>query len=114
VKAAAIALLAFTLSLGFTPWPTWLGMSGFYLIFAFLLPAAFHGTRENRFDRWFGEFSYLIYIVHLVLLNTVALVITFPESRILVFGAVLTLLCLVLRVGVEDPISKWRLRRFGT
>lgn len=38
-----------------------------YLVFVFLIPLAFHHTKKNKFDRFIGELSYPIYIVHILI-----------------------------------------------
>ena len=112
VWKAGMMLPVLTMGFRLIPWPSWIGLSAFYLAFAALIPPLFHFTKRNKFDRWFGEFSYLIYIVHLVLINSVALLVSNALLRIVIFGGSLVVVCWILRRYVEDPVTRWRMRKF--
>jgi peptidoglycan/LPS O-acetylase OafA/YrhL len=90
-----------------TPWGSLL-VAG--LLFA-LLPSIFLISRNSKFDRWLGEFSYPIYLWHVF-------VIMFIFNPGAYFGekvvAMSILLSLPLVLLVERPLERWRQTQVST
>jgi peptidoglycan/LPS O-acetylase OafA/YrhL len=77
-------------------------------VLAMAMPSIFAAMRDWRADRWVGEFSYPVYLVHMLVMNVG------PGARE-GFGAaaMLTLIAaLPLVFCVEWPLERWRQRYF--
>ncbi len=74
------------------------------------LPFIFSLTRQSGVDRWVGEFSYPLYLVHLLVLNVVPAV----RTNVWIFFAVSLLACVPLIALIEIPVDRWRQRFFKT
>ena len=86
----------------------------FYCAFAVCLPFVFVLWKSSRIDRWLGDFSYPVYIVHGViigaLLEKVGLArgAYFTQFSIIVVSLLAAwLLCF----AIDSPVDKWRQRR---
>ncbi|WP_157383945.1 hypothetical protein [Pseudomonas asplenii] len=70
----------------------------FYCTFALCLPFVFLFWKDNRVDRWLGEFSYPLYIVHGFIIGLLLEKIGLPEgtysTQAIIIGTSL-LVCLV-------------------
>jgi peptidoglycan/LPS O-acetylase OafA/YrhL len=80
-----------------------------YVLFGSALPFLFQASKDWRLDRWTGNLSYPIYLVH-------ASVLLFLKIGYGVDAGLVTVLCstiaaLVLLVVVEQPLEKFRQRR---
>ncbi|WP_457435260.1 acyltransferase family protein [Pseudomonas sp. TE3786] len=86
-----------------------------YCVFALCLPFVFLLWKNNRVDRWLGDFSYPVYIVHGLVIGIVlgrtglaqggyAAQITIVAVSLLIAGFA----C----VAIETPFDRWRQRRF--
>jgi peptidoglycan/LPS O-acetylase OafA/YrhL len=80
-----------------------------YLLFGASMPCLFDASKDWRFDRWIGNLSYPIYLIHasVLLLLGVGLGIKSGLSAVLVS----TFVALVLLVAVEEPLEKFRQNR---
>lgn len=81
----------------------------FPLAFAVFVPAIFESTKKSAVDRWVGELSYPIYLIHI-------LVISFFASVGIQLGAPLAVLASLLVGGVvvllvDEPLEAARQRR---
>jgi peptidoglycan/LPS O-acetylase OafA/YrhL len=89
-------------------------MLAYFIIIVFVLPALFLWTKDNRADRYIGELSYPIYIVHLLILSFVTTALKrrlnwSPYTGLLTLGFS-TILAAMLVHGLIDPIDKFRHR----
>lgn len=75
---------------------------------AIALPFIFALTGTMKVDRWIGEFSYPVYLVHILALNLVPQARDGPWS----FMAVGILTAAPLVLFVEYPLERWRQRFF--
>jgi peptidoglycan/LPS O-acetylase OafA/YrhL len=80
----------------------------FYVLVATLLPFLFHWTKDNKVDRYVGEMSYPIYIVHFFILgSTSCLANQAPVCG--AAGAVASiLLSMILLRYVQEPVDRIR------
>jgi peptidoglycan/LPS O-acetylase OafA/YrhL len=76
--------------------------------FAAALPLIFALTRNSEIDRWIGEFSYPVYLVHLLVMN----VMPGGRSGLWAYLALTLLAAAPLVVLVEIPLDWWRQRFF--
>ena len=53
----------------------------FYLLVALSVPFVFSATKSNKIDRFLGELSYPIYIVHVLVIARVSLFPSFSEEK---------------------------------
>jgi len=67
-RIATAGLILMTLVLSTLP-QTWVTRLAFYAYVGWALPLAFQLTRENRVDRYLGELSYPVYLVHLLAIS---------------------------------------------
>ena len=74
---ALIGLVVFILNFDRAPplLPAFAGIGGkhvqLYVCLGLALPLIFHATRHNTIDRWIGELSYPIYIVHMAVIGLI-------------------------------------------
>lgn len=109
-RIATMALLAATLLLSAVP-ETWATRIVFYAYVAWALPLAFQLTRHNRLDRYLGELSYPIYLVHLLVIS-IALYSGWSGVRL----AALILVMVggssvLLHELVQQPVDRFRAAR---
>lgn len=82
----------------------------FYLLFALNLPLLFEFSAGKRWDAWFGEFSYPVYLFHFVAAQTIYMT-ALPEQWI---GEATLLSTLLLSAGyihlIDRPIQRLRAR----
>jgi peptidoglycan/LPS O-acetylase OafA/YrhL len=80
------------------------------LIVPLVIPALFEATRSSRLDRFIGELSYPLYIVHYPVIKFfLERGIDRPNMRFLVLGTSLAL-ALAIRLAFERPIERLRRR----
>lgn len=81
------------------------------------LPFAFHVSRAWRFDRFLGELSYPIYISHMLILDLIVQRLGPEGAARRYIGPLVLVICLLLSAVlirlVEQPIDRWRHRRFS-
>jgi peptidoglycan/LPS O-acetylase OafA/YrhL/uncharacterized protein YdhG (YjbR/CyaY superfamily) len=90
----------------------WLWLA--YILFALSLPLLFGFWRRNRIDRWIGELSYPLYLVH-------GAVIGFIFAKLHAGQMVKEDLAIAMSVGaaiaifmcIDRPVDAWRHRHFG-
>jgi peptidoglycan/LPS O-acetylase OafA/YrhL len=84
-----------------------------FSLMAVCVPFVFALTKSWRIDRWIGELSYPIYIVHVVAGAVLAKVVN-AQGLDDVKGWQLLLatvpLAIFIRICIEDPIDRWRQR----
>ncbi|WP_430395340.1 hypothetical protein [Ferrovibrio sp.] len=78
------------------------------------LPAILSLTNDNRVDRFLGELSYPIYVVHVLVISAMSMVM--QKSAFLTLAAVMVTIAVsvVAVLAVERPIDRWRQRRVTT
>ncbi len=89
--------------------PQPLRVPAFACFLAMAVPHLFLLSRDCRLDRFVGDLSYPVYIVHflvLALLERLADMPATPEALGLTLAA-----ALLLHLGLERPIDRWRQRR---
>lgn len=92
-------------------WPAINGVAllAFPFAVAALVPAIFESTSKSRVDRWVGEYSYPVYMIHVLVLSIFASVGVNPP------GVVAVLACLaaasVVVFGIDRPLEVLRQRR---
>ena len=111
-----VTLLVFALTILYPLLPTPLGdeelkLWSHYLLILLGLPFVFLLTATSAWDRWVGEFSYPVYLVHfliITLLRIIPGVATWGVSE----GALTLLLSLLvawlLTIGIANPVEKLR------
>jgi peptidoglycan/LPS O-acetylase OafA/YrhL len=84
-----------------------------FVLIALALPFLFDTSRRVRIDRWVGELSYPIYLIHLPVI--VGINAAFPAVRgsgLVLLEMILTLaLSVAFLVVVDTPFEAWRQRR---
>jgi peptidoglycan/LPS O-acetylase OafA/YrhL len=118
-RAAAGLLQLAVAALTFSGWPVMGKASGLvYLAVAWTtVPVLFQGTRQSAADRWIGELSYPIYLVHIPV-KWVLLASRGVERKdtVEIAGGALIMATLVvatvLVVFVDRPLERLRRRRF--
>lgn len=90
---------------------TWLALV-FPYAFAPVVPVLFAWTSSSSRDRWVGELSYPLYLVHVLLADLLR------AAGFTVTGLLLTFVALpaavALLVVVDGPVERWRQRRLST
>jgi peptidoglycan/LPS O-acetylase OafA/YrhL len=96
---------------GYDTLPLWLAYAGF----ALALPFLFAASKSNKIDRWLGELSYPLYLVHGLTIGVVFGKLQRPAGSI-AWEVAVVLLSLVAAVAlfllVDRPVDAWRHRRF--
>lgn len=82
-----------------------------YALIAFAVPFVFNAFRDFSLDRWIGDLSYPLYLVHLLVIGAVLTFIpNAPYAAAVAIGGSLALSALVL-VLIDHPVDRWRQRR---
>jgi peptidoglycan/LPS O-acetylase OafA/YrhL len=66
-----------------------IGQSAFWmcnLVAVIAFPFAFHATKRFKWDRWLGELSYPVYIVHLLVMSAGEFFLGIPLNRLVYFA----------------------------
>jgi len=109
-RIALAGLIGLTLVLSALP-GGWMTRVAFYGYCAWALPLAFQLTRSNRIDRYLGELSYPIYLVHLLVIS-VALYTGWSGYRLASLIALMTLAAsIALHEIVQKPVDRLRAAR---
>jgi peptidoglycan/LPS O-acetylase OafA/YrhL len=85
----------------------------FFMLMALCVPFVFSLTKHWKVDRWIGELSYPIYIVHGVVGAVIAkLVNAHEQTDVKAWQLLLATIpvAIAIRIFVEDPIDRWRQR----
>lgn len=92
---------------------TW-GLWSAYLIYALSLPLLFACWRKNRIDRFIGELSYPLYLVHGAIIGLiVAHLQTGPIMREVLVVLASTAVAAAVFMFIDRPVDAWRHRHFG-
>src|SRR6185312_4937098 len=103
-----ITLPVVSRSLGLTPELTRWGM---YVLIALAIPFVFNAFKNFALDRWTGDLSYPLYLVHLLVIGAVLTFIpNAPYAAAVAIGGSLALSALTL-VLIDHPIDRWRQKR---
>ena len=84
----------------------------FYAFVGLSLPIMFAQSKTWGWDRWVGNLSYPLYIVHMLALGIVSASFKIEHSAYLVFGLSLVISIFLMRF-VEEPLDRWRQSRAG-
>jgi peptidoglycan/LPS O-acetylase OafA/YrhL len=87
----------------------------FYVLFAIAVPYIFEATKNARADRWIGELSYPLYLVHgltqgIIFFKLGAAPGNIPAMILAVSCSIAA--AVLMRMLVEWPIERWRKARF--
>lgn len=81
-----------------------------YLPWVLVIPVLFAITKRSKLDRYIGEYSYPIYLVHYTVILIVAPLVA--ENLLGEWSIVVTLvLSAILVHGLVEPFDKWRKRK---
>jgi peptidoglycan/LPS O-acetylase OafA/YrhL len=80
-----------------------------YLLFGATLPFLFQASKDWRLDRWIGNLSYPIYVIHACVL--LFLKVGYGVDYGLITVLFSTIVSLVLLFAVEQPLERFRQRR---
>lgn len=110
-------LLLIVIIIGFEYIPIILELKkwGFYILLTILLPYIFIYTKSNKYDTKIGEYSYPIYISHILvatIINVMLKGLITSESILCLFTIAATLIFsfILLKIIIE-PIEKYRAKR---
>ena len=82
-----------------------------YVLIAVAIPFVFNAFKNFALDRWIGDLSYPLYLVHLLVIGAVLTFIpNAPYAAWVAIGASLALSALTL-VLIDHPVDRWRQRR---
>jgi peptidoglycan/LPS O-acetylase OafA/YrhL len=117
--ASLAAWVAIPVCIWYFPHATWLAEDPrkwiFYLSLAICLPIIFRFTKGMKWDRWIGELSFPLYIVHHLVMMLVKPYFWTHTDQMHWFGWTTLYLsleaALLLWVGVMWPIDRWRAKR---
>ena len=82
----------------------------FGLALALAIPALFNVSKTNRVDRWLGELSYPIYVLHYPIFQYIGPLFERPWSGSMVM-ALSVVAAVIVKIIIEDPIDSWRQKR---
>ena len=106
-----ICMLVFAISLKSLPVPVKMLAPFFYLSVFALLPIIFNFTKSNKFDRFIGELSYPLYVVHILVINIANSVFgeSINESYYFIFVLVVSILAsIILNLMIQNKIDNYR------
>ncbi|MGH7194004.1 MAG: acyltransferase family protein [Candidatus Saccharimonadales bacterium] len=86
-----------------------------YVGIALCLPFLFARWQRSRIDRWIGELSYPLYIVHGLTVGIVFFIWRLPQGHMKseIVAAVFSLVAAAVMYGLVDlPFDRWRHRRY--
>ena len=72
-------------------------------------PYVFHLTKDWKIDRWIGELSYPVYLVHVLVLSFLG---GFETWRGVICVVISVLVSIVILLAIEQPVDRWRQRLF--
>ncbi len=79
-----------------------------YLLFVLFLPILFVQTKNNKIDRYIGELSYPVYIVHIFVIMIVSKIVNDTNlSLLVILGSVL--FSMLLNKFIQEKIEKIRI-----
>jgi peptidoglycan/LPS O-acetylase OafA/YrhL len=85
-----------------------------YVLFAFALPFLFARWKSNKVDRWIGELSYPLYIVHGLIIGVVFWKVHFLHhgGKEILAAAISICVAAGFVIFIDSPVDAWRHRRF--
>jgi len=83
------------------------------LVFPFVLPFLFELTKYNKIDRFIGDLSYPLYIVHYSVLKYCWISGVAPAKTGLIVLVASLLIAVLIHLFLEKPIDKYRAKRIG-
>jgi peptidoglycan/LPS O-acetylase OafA/YrhL len=85
-----------------------------YIIYALSLPLLFSCWRKNRIDRWIGELSYPLYLVHGGIIGLVFAHVHAGQGAKMALAILLSFAsAAALFMLIDQPVDAWRHRHFG-
>jgi peptidoglycan/LPS O-acetylase OafA/YrhL len=82
-----------------------------YVLIALAIPFVFNAFKTFALDRWIGDLSYPLYLVHLLMIGAVLTFIpNAPYAAWVAIGGSLVLSALTL-VLIDHPVDRWRQKR---
>lgn len=79
----------------------------YYATVALSLPIIFEQSRKWAWDRWVGNLSYPVYMVHMLALSVISAVCKGEHNVYYVLGLTIAISVALLHL-VEEPLDKWR------
>ena len=112
-----IFMLFFTIFLKTLPVPVKMLAPFFYLSIFCLLPIIFNFTKSNKFDRFIGELSYPLYVVHIFIINIADIIFGkfVSNNYYSIFVLLISVLAsIVLNSTIQKKIDDYRSKIKGT
>jgi peptidoglycan/LPS O-acetylase OafA/YrhL len=103
-------LIAATLLLSAVP-DNWMTRVAFYAYCAWALPLAFQLSRTSRLDRYLGELSYPVYLVHLLVIGVALYSGWSGRSLALLIGVMVLGAAILIHELVQKPVDRYRATR---
>lgn len=89
----------------------------FYAIFLCSLPFIFHAFKHNTIDRFIGELSFPIYIIHILIVSLFRNYFFSQPDRIIYYGytviGISVILAIIMQYSFINPIEKYRHKKFS-
>lgn len=104
-------MLCFAMALKSLPVPVKLLAPFFYLSIALFLPIIFNFTKYNRLDRFIGELSYPLYVVHILVINVADSIFNEATDKNYYFSFVVLvsiLAAIILNLTIQKKIDNYR------
>jgi peptidoglycan/LPS O-acetylase OafA/YrhL len=79
------------------------------LTFVISMPFIFGGTKNSKIDRLLGDFSYPLFIVHLLIITVVEDL--FDDLPTFIMLVIIFTVALCVFYGIQAPVDRWRQRR---
>lgn len=113
-SVATTVLAAAIFGYNFIPLPDEMRRWSFLALVLLSVPLLFAATQRNTIDRWIGEMSYPLYLLHEVVLSNAEPILRRYSPSINVIATLLLplLVAAAAYALIERPIEAWRARRF--
>ena len=90
------------------------GLWSAYIIYALSLPLLFCRWHKNRIDRWIGELSYPLYLVHGGVIGFIFVHVHAGQAvKELMAAAISVIAAAAVFICIDRPVDAWRHRHFG-
>ncbi|WP_426074134.1 acyltransferase family protein [Janthinobacterium sp. DSP2-3-3] len=109
--SSLIFMLTFAISLKSLPVPVKMLAPFFYLSVFVLLPIIFNFTKSNKLDRFIGELSYPLYVVHILVINMANFIFgdSINTSYYSIFVLLISVLAsIILNLMIQNKIDNYR------
>jgi peptidoglycan/LPS O-acetylase OafA/YrhL len=83
------------------------------LLFAAAIPVIFAATQNVKIDRWVGELSYPVYLLHGVILGVVVTQYGLSGTTLVLAVTVSLIGAIAVSLVVERPFARWHRIRAG-